>query len=149
MVYRKWLGVYIPLFCFCIIFMNMILIIHHVLIQKRKSNRYRLRPDDSENECGSRMSIYVLCVICGFVKFYPTVKEFVRCGKSSTEHESTHKNDAQAVAGDGDNLIHREPLPSKPTKNASSESTDTLPPLQACLAPVEDEGPPDCVQSRR
>ena len=137
MVYRKWLGVNIPLFCFCIIFINMILIIHYVLIQKRKSNRYRLRPDDSENECGSRMPICVLCVIYCFVKFYATFNEFVCCGKSSTEHESTHNNDIQAAAGNGDNIIHREPLPSKATKNAPSGNADTLPTLQACLAPVE------------
>jgi hypothetical protein len=58
--YRKWLGAYIFPTGACIIFMNMALIIHSVLAQKKKSDQNRLGAGanaDSNSAWGSEIRV--------------------------------------------------------------------------------------------
>ena len=88
LIYRTWLGLSIFPIVFSVIFVNMILIIHSVLVQKQKSDRYRLRTSGADNSCGSRIARYFLCFTSCIGGLFMTIKLFICRDKSFDEKRS-------------------------------------------------------------
>lgn len=133
LIYRTWLGLSIFPIVFSVIFVNMILIIHSVLVQKQKSDRYRLRTSGADNSCGSRIARYFLCFTSCIGGLFMTIKLFICRDKSFDEKRSnTIKYD--------NNSLHLDRV----SGSAPSGNADPLPPLHACLEPVKILPIPPC-----
>ena len=132
LVYRKWLGAYAIFLSFCVIFISMMTIVHFVLVQKRKSDRHRLRSGNSDTACRLRMSGCFICVKSCLGKVFTAVKEYKCCDESTNKYARANKH-GQVMDGNDDSG----PPFSDPTANVLSISSDPLPSPQACLAPVE------------
>jgi len=108
----------------------MILIIHSVLVQKQKSDRYRLRTSGADTSCGSRMAGYFLCFTSCIGDMFTTIKVFICRDKSIDEERSSTAKD------DSNNSLHLDRVSGLAT-SVPSGNADPLPPLQECLEPVE------------
>ena len=137
LVYRKWLGVYVFFMSVCVIFINMMAIIHFVMEQKRKSDRNRLRSGNSDTACRFKMSRCFICVKSCVGKIFKTVKKYACCDECTNTDARANKL-GQVMVGNDDSM-HRGPPSYDPTTNMlSRSSSDPLPPApQACLTPLE------------
>ena len=107
----------------------MILIIHSVLVQKQKSDRYRLRTSGADNSCGSRIARYFLCCTSCIGDLFMTIKVFIFGDKSIDEKRSS-------TTKDDNNSLNLDRVSGLAT-SVPSGNADPLPPLHACLEPVE------------
>jgi len=136
LVYRKWLRAYLFSFCAFVIFVNMALIIHSVLAQKKKSDQNRLRgANDSNSAGGSRISGYFLRVASCLGYLFTPLKWCV-----GGEDNSSKNSDAQALAlneGNGATHTQQDNISSGCAKNAVTENNDPLPFLKVPSEPAE------------
>ena len=123
------------------IFINMILIIHSVVVKKKKSDRYRTGAARyADSACGSRMSEYFHCATSWFGNLFTTIKCYgavCSCGENS----STNKQDGRQVVTPPNKEISVQLVDSytNPVFSAitCTGNTDPLPSLKVCLEPVE------------
>ena len=121
----------------CVIFINMALIIHSVLAQKKKSNQNRLgAANDSNSACGSRISGYFLRVASCLGNLFTPLKWCVGCGENSTSNKDT-----QTLAlneGNSTRTIQQNNISSSwCAKSAVTENNDPLPFLKVSFGPAE------------
>jgi len=134
--YRKWLGAYIFPTGACVIFINMALIIHSVLAQKKKSDQNRLgAANDSNSACGSRISGHFLRVASCLGNLFTPLKWCVGCGENSTSNK-----DAQTLAlniGNATRTTQQDNISSGCAKSAVIENNDPFPFLKVSFGPAE------------
>lgn len=132
LLYRQWLGLNVFFLGFCVIFISRMVIVHFVLVQKHKSDRYSLRSGNEVTACGSRMSGCFVCVKSCLDKVFTTVKEHTWCGNRTNKDARANKH-GQVMDGNDNSPSSFDPT----TTMLLSRSSDPLPTLQACLAPVK------------